>query len=220
MPLTDLAIRNAKPAERRVKLSDGGGLQLWIEPRGAKIWCLAYRIDGKQRKFTIGHYPTVDLRTARAKREKAKQLLRDGRDPSAEKQLAKLTGKANREATFAIVAAELEVQKVAGGKASATVNKFKWHIRLASPDLGKRPIADISAAEVLAVLRKVEARGLHETAQRLRSIIGQVFRYAIATQRAKDGVVTHDEKHGGPYAGSHARYVLSVPVTVIERRVA
>lgn len=186
MPLTDLTIRNAKAPERTVKLSDGGGLQLWIEPRGAKVWCLAYRFDGKQRKFTIGHYPTVDLRSARAKREEAKQLLRDGKDPSAEKQLAKLTGKANREATFAVVAAELKVQKVAGGKASATINKFNWHIRLASPDLGKRPIADISAAEVLAVLRKVEGRGLYETAQRLRSIIGQVFRYAIATQRAKD----------------------------------
>lgn len=169
-----------------MKLSDGGGLQLWIEPRGAKLWRLAYRFDGKQKKLAIGPYPAVDLRSARAKREEAKTLLREGKDPGAIKRLEKLTGKANRETTFAVVATELEQQKKASGKAQTTVEKFAWHISLAAPDIGKRPIAEISAAEVLSVLRKVEARGRLETARRLRSIIGQVFRYAIATQRAKD----------------------------------
>lgn len=186
MPLTDIAIRNAKPRERTVKLSDGGGLQLWVEPKGAKLWRLAYRFDGKQKKLAIGPYPAVDLRAARARREEAKNLLRDGKDPAAEKKLEKLTGKANREATFAVVAAELREKKAASGKAETTLDKFDWHIGLAKPDLGARPIAEISAAEILAVLRKVEARGLLETARRLRSIVGQVFRYAIATQRAKD----------------------------------
>lgn len=186
MPLTDLTIRTAKPNERTAKLSDGGGLQLWIEPRGAKVWCLAYRFDGKQRKLTIGHYPEVDLRAARARREEAKRLIRGGKDPSTEKKLAKLVARASREATFAVVANDLENQKIKGGKAAATIAKFKWHIRLVAPDLAMRPISEISAAEVLAVLRKVEARGRLETAQRLRSIVGQVFRYAIATQRAKD----------------------------------
>lgn len=69
MPLTDTAIRNAKPKESTIKLSDGGGLQLWITPAGAKLWRLAYRFDRKQRKLSIGPYPAVDLRTARAKRE-------------------------------------------------------------------------------------------------------------------------------------------------------
>lgn len=186
MPLTDVAIRNAKPGERTIKLSDGGGLQLWIEPKGAKHWRLAYRFDGKQKKLSIGVYPAIDLRTARAKREEAKQLLRDGKDPAAEKRIAKLTAAASREATFKVVAAELRAQKVGSGKAQTTIEKYDWHISLAEPDLGPRPIAEISAAEILAVLRKVEARGRLETARRLRSIIGQVFRYAIATQRAKD----------------------------------
>ncbi|HEV2508613.1 tyrosine-type recombinase/integrase [Bosea sp. (in: a-proteobacteria)] len=186
MPLTDIAIRNAKPGASTVKLSDGGGLQLWIEPKGAKLWRLAYRFDGKQKKLSIGAYPAIDLKTARAKREEAKALLRDGKDPGAEKKLQKLTGKASRENTFEVVAAELRAQKVASGKAQTTIDKYDWHISLATPDLGKRPIAEISAAEALAVLRKVEARGRLETARRLRSIIGQVFRYAIATQRAKD----------------------------------
>lgn len=186
MPLTDIAIRNAKPREKVVKLSDGGGLQLWIEPKGAKLWRLAYRFDGKQKKLAIGPYPAIDLRAARAKREDAKNLLREGKDPGAEKRLAKLTAAASREATFEVVASDLRAQKVASKKAQTTIGKYDWHISLAAPDLGKRPIAEISAAEILAVLRKVEARGRLETARRLRSIIGQVFRFAIATQRAKD----------------------------------
>lgn len=105
MPLTDVAIRNAKPAANTVKLSDGGGLQLWIEPKGGKLWRLAYRFDGKQKKLSIGTYPAIDLRAARAKREEAKALLRDGKDPGAEKRLEKLTGKANRENTFEAIAA-------------------------------------------------------------------------------------------------------------------
>lgn len=186
MPLTDTAIRNAKPREKVVKLSDGGGLQLWIEPKGAKLWRLAYRFDGKQKKLAIGPYPAIDLRAARAKREEAKNLLREGKDPGAEKRLAKLTAAASREFTFEVLASDLRAQKVASGKAQTTIDKYDWHISLAAPDLGKRPIAEISAAEILAVLRKVEARGRLETARRLRSIIGQVFRFAIATQRAKD----------------------------------
>ncbi|MGW9331577.1 tyrosine-type recombinase/integrase [Bosea sp. NPDC055594] len=186
MPLTDIAIRNAKPREKVVKLSDGGGLQLWIEPKGAKLWRLAYRFDGKQKKLSIGPYPAIDLRAARAKREEAKDLLREGKDPGAEKRLAKLTAAASRESTFEVLASDLRAQKVASGKAQTTIDKYDWHISLAAPDLGKRPIAEISAAEILAVLRKVEARGRLETARRLRSIIGQVFRFAIATQRAKD----------------------------------
>jgi integrase len=186
MPLTDIAIRTAKPTDKTVKMSDGGGLQLWIEPRGAKLWRLAYRFDGKQKKLSIGPYPAVDLRSARARRDEAKTLLRAGKDPSAEKKLDKLTSKAGREATFAIVAEDLKAQKVASGKSAATIAKFDWLIGLALPDLGPRPAAEISAAEVLAVLRKIEKRGLLETAQRLRSTIGEVMRFAIATQRAKD----------------------------------
>lgn len=80
MPLTDVAIRAAKAAEGKVlKLLDGGGFQLWIKPTGAKLWCFAYRFDGKQKKLSIGTYPPIDLRVARARREEAKGLLRDGR---------------------------------------------------------------------------------------------------------------------------------------------
>lgn len=186
MPLTDIAIRNAKAGATVTKLSDGGGLQLWVMPTGAKLWRMAYRFDGKQKKLSIGPYPDIDLKTARAKRDSAKAQLRDGVDPSADKRLQKLTAANSRANTFEIVAAELMTKKEREGRAAATMEKARWLIGLATPLLGKRPISEISAAEVLATLRKVEDRGRLETAKSLRTAIGQVFRYAIATARAEN----------------------------------
>lgn len=82
MPLTDVAIRNAKPAANTVKLSDGGGLQLWIEPKGGKLWRLAYQFDGKQKKLSIGTYPAIDLRAARAKREEPRRCCGTAKTPA------------------------------------------------------------------------------------------------------------------------------------------
>lgn len=186
MPLTDIAIRSAKAGATVAKLSDGGGLQLWVMPTGAKLWRMAYRFDGKQKKLSIGPYPDIDLKTARAKRDSAKAQLRDGVDPSADKRLQKLTAANSRANTFEIVAAELMTKKEREGRAAATMEKARWLISLATPLLGKRPISEISAAEVLATLRKVEDRGRLETAKSLRTAIGQVFRYAIATARAEN----------------------------------
>ncbi|UZF93172.1 tyrosine-type recombinase/integrase [Bosea sp. NBC_00550] len=186
MPLTDTSIRNAKPSTSTVKLSDGAGLQLWVTPKGAKLWCLAYRFGGKQKKLSIGAYPEIDLRGARARREEAREQLRAGLDPSAEKRLHRLTRETSRATTFGLIADELLVKKEKEGKAPATMEKKRWLLSLARPLIGTRPIVEISAAEILAVLRKVEARGKHETAKALRSSIGQVFRYAIATARAEN----------------------------------
>jgi integrase len=186
MPLTDTAIKNAKAQPKVTKLSDGGGLQLWIMPNGAKLWRMAYRFDGKQKKLAIGPYPGVDLKAARAAREAAKDHLRAGRDPSEQKRLDKLTKQESRAATFASLAAELREKKAREGKADGTLEKFDWLLGFANEDLGKRPIAEISAAEILAVLRKVEKRGRLETAKRLRSVTGQVFRYAIAAGKVAD----------------------------------
>lgn len=180
MPLTDTAIKNAKAQAKVAKLSDGGGLQLWIMPNGAKLWRMAYRFDGKQKKLAIGPYPGVDLKAARAAREAAKEHLRSSRDPSEQKRLDKVAKQESRAATFASLATELREKKAREGKADGTLEKFDWLLGFANDDLGRRPIGEISAAEILAVLRKVEKRGRLETAKRLRSVIGQVFRYAIA----------------------------------------
>lgn len=189
MSLSDLAIRQAKEGPKLRKLSDGGGLQLWIKPSGSKLWCLAYRgTDGKQKKYSIGQYPTVTLQEARNKRAEAKRLLLAGLDPvthirteKANKAIAEANNAAN---TFAAVASELLDKKRREGKASNTIGKREWLYSLAGDAFGKRPVADITSPEVLKALRVIEGKGHLETAHRMRSAIGEVFRFAIATSRA------------------------------------
>jgi integrase len=169
-----------------LKLSDGEGLQLWVKPSGAKLWNLAYRFDGKQRKLAIGPYPRISLKDARIRRDEAKRQLDTGADPSQQKRLAKLAATAQQANTFGTIARELLELKRREGKAPATLNKLKWLFELATPALGARPIVAIGAPEVLQVLRGVEARDRLETARRLRSVIGATFRYAVATGRGSD----------------------------------
>jgi integrase len=184
MPLTDIAIRKAKPGASTIKLSDGGGLQLHVHPNGSKYWRLAYRYDGKQKSLSFGVYPEVSLAEARRRRDAARALLREGKDPMVEKRMEKLARAIAAGNTFAAIADELLAKLTREGRAETTLKKTKWLFDFARPLIGERPVAEISAAEVLAVLRKVEVRGRLETARRLRSTIGSVFRYAIATARA------------------------------------
>ena len=182
--LTDTAIRAAKPKAKLRKLSDSGGLQLWIDPRGYRLWRFAYRFLGKQKVLALGPYPETSLAEARRGRDAARSLLKDGKDPSTERRLERVTKRVSADNTFKAVAEELIARKVKEGKSEATVGKVSWLIRIASTELGPRPIADISSAEVLSVLRAVEKRGKLESARRMRAVVGQVFRYAIATARA------------------------------------
>lgn len=186
MPLSDVAIRAAKPTASVKKLSDGGGLQLWLMPNGAKLWRLAYRFAGKQKKLALGPYPAIGLSEARAKREQAKALLVAGRDPSIQKQAEKALALEVQGQTFAKVAAELLDKKRREGKAANTLAKLEWLYGLANAAIGDRPVSEVTAAEVLSALRKVEGKGRLETAKRLRAVIGEVFRYAIATARAEN----------------------------------
>ncbi|MBX9760841.1 MAG: tyrosine-type recombinase/integrase [Beijerinckiaceae bacterium] len=184
MALTELEIRRAKPSSSLLKLSDGGGLQLWIYPDGSKRWRLAYRHSGKQKALAIGVYPKVGLRDARDARDEAKRELAAGTDPSASRKFAKAANQIASANTFGAVADELLDKKRREGKADRTTEKIEWLLNLARPDLGNRPVAQITAAEILPVLKAVEARGRLETAKRLRATIGQVFRFAVATGRA------------------------------------
>jgi integrase len=186
MALTDLVIKRALPGAKIVKLSDGGGLQLWITPDGAKRWRIAYRFCGLQKTLAVGVYPDIGLKDARDAREAARKTIAQGQDPLQVKKAiraAKAEAGAN---TFAAIAGELAEKKRRDRKAAATMRKFDWFMSFAFPSLGPRPIAEISAREVLAVLKEVEARGTHETARKLRAAIGDVFRFAIATARAEN----------------------------------
>ena len=190
MALTDLAIKRALPGPKIIKLSDGGGLQLWITPDGAKRWRLAYRFGGVQKALAIGVYPEVGLRDARDAREAARKTLAHGQDPSQVKKAAKVARAEAGGNSFAAIAEELLQKKRRDRKAAATLRKFEWFMSFALPALGSRPIREISAREVLTVLKEVEARGIHETARKLRTAIGDVFRYAIATARTENDPTT------------------------------
>jgi integrase len=182
MPLTDTACRAAKPGASLVKLSDGGGLQLWLQPNGTRSWRLAYRFGKKQKLLAIGAYPTIPLSDARRARDAAKRLLANGVDPSEAKKQAKVSCTT----TFRFIAEEYVAKLKREGRAESTISKIEWLLSFTLPSLGNRSIVEIRPTDVLAVLRKVEQRGRHETARRLRSTIGSVFRYAVATARAEN----------------------------------
>jgi integrase len=185
MPLSDAACRAAKPGEKALKLSDGGGLFLLVEKSGSKLWRQAYRFDGKQKLISLGSYPAVALASARAARDANKAILARGIDPSVQRRLDRGAERIARANTFKIVAEELLTKFEKGGDDQKTLNKKRWMLGFAFEGFGDRPVGEIKAPELLEVLRKIERRGRHDTARRLRALCGRVFRYAIATSRAE-----------------------------------
>ena len=191
MPLSDAQLRNVKPAVKPRKFSDGGGLHILVTPNGSKLWRMAYRYGGKQKLLSFGSYPAVSLSAARESREAAKRHLAAGNDPSEQirkKKAAKLIEGRN---TFEAVAAELLDKARREGNAPMTLRKKRWIIDMANRDIGKLPITEITASDVLVPLRKIEAVGNYETARRMRSLVGQVFRYAISV-----GLASNDPTFG------------------------
>lgn len=186
MPLNDIQIRKLRPTEKAYRKADGEGLFIEIKPNGSKLWKMAYRFEGKQKLLSFGNYPTVTLAAARDKRLEAKRLLADGIDPNEKKKAEKAEEVAKIENTFGNIARELIDKKRREGRAETTLKKDFWYLSLAEPDLGTRPITDISSREILDVLRKPEAKGNYEAAKKLRTFIGSVYRFAIATARAEN----------------------------------
>ncbi|WP_192384017.1 tyrosine-type recombinase/integrase [Mesorhizobium silamurunense] len=182
MALSDVRCRNARPASKLVKLSDGGGLQLWVQPTGSRLWRLAYRFEGKQKLLALGGYPLISLAEARQARDDAKRLLLTGIDPAQERSLRKAGSVKD---TFRSIANEYVDKLKKEGRADRTISKVKWLLDFAYPTIGEKCIREIDPAIVLDALRRVEVRGRYESARRLRSTIGSVFRYAIATARTE-----------------------------------
>ena len=183
MPLTDVACRMSKPGPKLRKLSDMGGLLLWIFPHGSKLWRVAYRYQGKQKLLAIGKYPDTSLSDARTARDDAKVVLKSGADPSHGKKVERLRRQYPGD-SFKEIASEYVTKLRHEGRADRTLNKVEWLLEFALPALGPTSVRMISPTDVLSVLRTVEKRGRFETARRLRSTIGAVCRYAIATARA------------------------------------
>ena len=185
MALTDTFIKNStkhsgNPAGD--KHTDGGGMYLLVTGAG-KYWRMNYRFADKRKTLALGTYPEVSLAKARAKREKAREQLAEGVDPSAVKRIEKAAKLTTSENTFKAIALEWYGTKVSGWSithADTTMERMKKNI---FPWMGARPLTDIEAPEVLATLRRIEARGAIDTTHRIKSIMSTVFRYAIATGR-------------------------------------
>jgi hypothetical protein len=144
--------RNAKPGPALRKLSDGGGLQLWVQPTGARLWRLAYRFGGKQKLLALGVYPTISLADARQGRDDAKQHLAAGVDPSqAKKQAKAIQGESGD--TFRVIAGEYVSKLKQEGRANTTISKIEWLLSFAYPTLGNQSIKEIGAPAILRVLR-------------------------------------------------------------------
>ena len=187
--LTAVAIRNAKPGPKTKRLFDGGGLYLELMPNGSRYWRLKYRYAGKEKRLALGVFPEVTLADARSLRDSAREALRAGRDPGAERKATKVRAVLSAATTFEAIAREwLDTQRAK--LAPSTFAKAEWMlVDNVFPWMGVLPINKIEAPEVLATLRRIEARGANETAHRTRERIAQVFRYAIATGRAKHNPV-------------------------------
>jgi integrase len=178
-------LRSLKPADKRYKKVDQRGLYIEVEPNGSKLWRYKYTFRGKEKRFSLGRYPAVSLSAARRKQEDARRLLDDGIDPSAERQRKRLIASISAANVFGDVAREyIQRKMIAEQKAEVTVTKAVWLLQQLEP-IAKMPIADIRPIEVLAALRRLEAKGKYETARRCRSFASRVFRYAIATARAE-----------------------------------
>ena len=185
--LTDVGIRATKPAERLRKLVDGKGLQLWVTPDGGRYWRHEYRHLGKRKLLSLGIYPDLTLEKARAMADDARRQLKDGNDPSDLKRQKKAELRLAADNTFAKVAEKLVEKKRRDGRAPVTISKMEWILSKVKTSLGPRPVGAIRTPEVIQALRKEEDADNLETARRMRTVIGEVFRFAM-----QHGIVTTD----------------------------
>lgn len=184
MSLSDAKVRNAKPKAKPYKISDGGGMFLLVSPTGSKYWRFKYHYAGKEKLLALGVYPDVGLEDARDLRGKARKMLAAGNDPSEAKRETKRQTFLKAENSFEAVAREWFEKRKHEWKANSARTVLNRLERDIFPKLGSRPVADITAPDVLSMLRVVEGRGALDMAKRAMQTCGQVFMYAIATGRA------------------------------------
>lgn len=185
MSLSDIAVKNAKPKEKPYKMGDSGGLYVFVNITGSRYWRMDYRFAGKHKTVALGVYPAISLAAARKRRDEAREKIASGIDPAMAKKEAKREARYKAAITFEAIAREwLDHQR------ARWTENYAGHVlrRLEAdifPAIGLRPIAEIEAPELLDALRKIEARGVEEMARRMRQTCGQIFRYAVATGRAR-----------------------------------
>jgi len=184
MPLTDTAIRNASLQEKQYKLSDERGLYLLVNKAG-KYFRLDYRFAKKRKTLALGVYPEVSLKEARKRRDDARKMIAASIDPVQHRKLTKAMQAEQAENSFEAIAREWHLKfssRWAASHANKIIRRFELYV---FPWIGNRPIAEITAPELLTILRRIENRGISETAHRTKQNCGQVFRYAVATGRTE-----------------------------------
>lgn len=185
MPLSALAVRQAKPTHKIQRLYDGGGMYLEISPAGGKWWRWKYRYGGKEKRLSLGTFPDTGLSEARDKRDAARKLLASGIDPSQQRKATKASGEERSSNSFEVVAREWHAKQ---SLTWVALHASRIMLRLENdifPWLGSKPIADITAKEFLSTVSRVADRGAVESSHRVLQNCGQVLRYAIATGRAE-----------------------------------
>ena len=202
MPLSDPAIKKAKPEAKPYKLTDEKGLFLLVNAAG-KYWRLAYRFGGKQKTLALGVYPDVPLTRAREKRDDARKLIADGVDPGEHRKATKTQQTERAANSFEAVAREWYAKHSPGWAESHSNKIIRRLERDVFPWVGGRPIAELSAPEILTTMRRIEGRGTLETAHRVMQSCGQVFRYAVATGRAERDPTSDLKGALPPVRGKH-----------------
>lgn len=190
--LTELTCKNATcPVDRsRARFTDAGNLYLEAAPTGSKRWFWKYTFDGKEKRLAIGSYPAVRLKEARAARDEARQVLRTGADPTQRRRLEKASVRVSAVTTYEKVAREFHAVKTKGWSEAHSTKWLRLQESNLFPWIGGLPLREITASVLLEPLRRVESKGLNETAVSLRQYAGQVFRYGIATGRCEDDPAT------------------------------
>jgi integrase len=185
MALTDVEIRRAKAREKAYRLSDSGGMFLWVTPAGGKLWRWAYLYEGKEKLMSFGRYPDVSLALARERHVDARRLLASGVDPMAHRKAEKTAERVANENSFANIAAQwLEHWQHAKSPRHVDSTRRRLDANIL-PSLGARPIAEIEAPELVAMVKIIEQRGARDVAKRALETTGQIFRYGIAHGYAK-----------------------------------
>lgn len=188
MALSDTKIRGLKPKPKSYKVADEKGLYLMITPNNAKYWKFKYRFDGKEKKLSFGSYPEVKLASARRKRDDAKNLLAYDIDPSLHKQQRRIARQLGAENSFELIALEWHAKNINAWTSSHAERILSRLKRDIFPWLGKLPISEIRAPELLKTLERIQERGAIETAHRALQNCSQIFRYAFVTGRAEHDV--------------------------------
>lgn len=187
MPLTVLQIAALQPLDKSYRKADEKGLYIEVFPNGSKLWRFKYRTGGKEKRLALGAFPETTLTDARSKRDAYRKQVQEGIDPLRERRLERLEREVNAGHTFAEVATDyIRVKYQSEGKAKATIEKQYFFMSHLTPTLGNTPLSDIKPIELMAALRKLEAKGHRQTAKCTRAFASRVFRYGVGIGKCSD----------------------------------